>query len=283
MLLRKILLWAVAFILTLGSLYYQRKTGPTYPLDGEAEFAGTVVTYSLGRSNRGLGHQEVSVNAPNPDITARLMYKRYKTNDQWTEVMMVRKADNLTGWMPEQPPAGKLEYYVELMAPGAKGTIPEKETVITRHTGHVPDIILYPHIVCMFLAFLLAIRAGLETFFSDGRPRALAHWTLFLIFIGGFILGMLVQHFAFGPYWTGIPFGWDLTDNKTLVALIAWAVAVIVTWNKGNLMHQPGRKWFILGATIVTMIVYMIPHSVMGSELDYSKQNSTKPVTMRLE
>jgi len=31
-----------------------------------------------------------------------------------------------------------------------------------------------------------------------------------------------VQHYAFGQLWTGVPFGWDLTDNKTLLAALAW-------------------------------------------------------------
>jgi hypothetical protein len=40
------------------------------------------------------------------------------------------------------------------------------------------------------------------------------------------ILGPVVQYYAFGEFWTGVPFGWDLTDNKTLVAVIFWALAV---------------------------------------------------------
>ena len=48
---------------------------------------------------------------------------------------------------------------------------------------------------------------------------------------GGFILGPLVQKFAFGEYWTGWPFGGDWTDNKTLAALVAWLVAwAICRW-----------------------------------------------------
>ena len=41
---------------------------------------------------------------------------------------------------------------------------------------------------------------------------------LLLLAVGGFILGPLVQNYAFGELWTGVPFGWDLTDNKTLIA-----------------------------------------------------------------
>jgi hypothetical protein len=278
MLMQKIILWTVSVLLTLGAAYYQRKTGPTYPLEGKIEFIGTVIDYSLGRSNRGLGNQEVSIIVPNPKVTGRVLYKRYKSNDAWTDLAMLRQGDRLFTFLPQQPPAGKLEYYVELRHMSSSQLLPEEGTVITRHTGKVPDLILYPHILCMFFAMLFSFRAGLETFFADARVRTLTLWAFCTLFIGGFILGMLVQHYAFGPYWTGIPFGWDMTDNKTLIAFLGWLVAVMMTWNKGKLMHHPGRKWYVLAATIITLLAYMIPHSVMGSELDYSDEGK-QPVS----
>ena len=283
MLARKITLWTIAVILTLASAYYQRKTGPSNPLDGEITFHGSIVEYSLGRSNRGLGNQEISIVVPDQNIRGRILYKRYKTNDIMKEIIMKRDGDHLSGVLPEQPPAGKLEYYVELMTFEKSVRLPAGETVVTRHTGAVPSFILIPHIIFMFLAMLFAIRAGLETLFTDGRPRSLTFWVLSMLVIGGLGLGPLVQHYAFGPYWTGIPFGWDMTDNKTLIAFIAWLIALVAVWNKGKLMNHPRRKWFVLAAAIIMMLVFLIPHSIMGSELDYSKQDADKPVTFLTE
>ncbi|MCK7537691.1 MAG: hypothetical protein MZV63_45435 [Marinilabiliales bacterium] len=48
----------------------------------------------------------------------------------------------------------------------------------------------------------------------------------------GMILGPVVQKYAFGDLWTGIPFGWDLTDNKTLIAVFAWILAVVMNRKK---------------------------------------------------
>ena len=45
---------------------------------------------------------------------------------------------------------------------------------------------------------------------------------------GGFVLGPLVQKAAFAAYWTGIPWGWDLTDDKTLFAALFWGAAVFL-------------------------------------------------------
>ncbi len=271
------LLWIAALLLTLGSAYYQRKTGPTHPLDGEHEVSGIEVRYSLTRSHGGEGDQEVAVTAPDGRIWGRLLYKRYKTADAWKGLPMRREGDRLVGFLPHQPPAGKLEYFIELHTSDYRVVIPrDGETVVTRFKGAVPDLALLPHIVFMFLGMLLAMRTGLEALLTDGRPRSYVLWTLGLIFVGGMILGPVVQKFAFGEYWTGFPFGTDLTDNKTLVIFAAWLVAAAAVWNPNALRSRPRRRWIILAASLLTLVIYMIPHSMMGSELDYSKLDAAE-------
>jgi hypothetical protein len=136
---------------------------------------------------------------------------------------------------------------------------------IIRFKGSIPGWILIPHILVMFLAMLTAVRGGLEALSRQGRTRIYALWTVVLLFIGGFILGPLVQRMSFGQWWTGIPFGFDLTDNKTLIAFIGW-LAALLAGRKGR-----NARWWVLAAAVLMLIVYLIPHSLLGSELDYSK------------
>jgi hypothetical protein len=89
--------------------------------------------------------------------------------------------------------------------------------------------------------------------------------TVALLFAGGFVLGPLVQKFAFGVAWAGFPAGSDLTDNKTLIAFLFWIVA-LVAGRKG----RPARP-FVIAASLVTLLIFLIPHSLRGSELDYSR------------
>lgn len=110
---------------------------------------------------------------------------------------------------------------------------------------------------------LFSTRAGLEALRPKSNPRRLALWTLGLLVLGGLVFGPLVQYYAFGAFWTGFPFGYDLTDNKTLIALLAWIAAVIA--GRGG---QPARKW-VLSASIIMLLIYLIPHSLFGSELKY--------------
>jgi hypothetical protein len=76
-------------------------------------------------------------------------------------------------------------------------------------------------------------------------------------------LGPLVQKYAFGAYWTGWPFGTDLTDNKTAIALIGWAGAFFAM--RGSRRPQ---LWALL-ASVLLLAVFLIPHSMLGSELKY--------------
>jgi ABC-type transport system involved in cytochrome c biogenesis permease subunit len=87
--------------------------------------------------------------------------------------------------------------------------------------------------------------------------------TTICLLAGGMILGPVVQKFAFGELWTGIPFGWDLTDNKTLVAFVFWVAAFIGNWKKD-------RPYLSIIAAIVLLLIFSIPHSMFGSELDHS-------------
>ena len=89
-------------------------------------------------------------------------------------------------------------------------------------------------------------------------------WAFALLILGGFILGPLVQKYAFGVLWSGFPFGGDLTDNKTLVALAFWTAALLAG-RKG----RPARGW-VLAASVVHLVIYLIPHSLLGSEYDYA-------------
>ncbi len=96
----------------------------------------------------------------------------------------------------------------------------------------------------------------------DVRFKKYTSLTVVFLLIGGMCLGPIVQLYAFGDLWTGVPFGWDLTDNKTLIAFIFWLIALVY-----NRKHD--KPLWSLIAAIVLMVIYTIPHSVMGSTFSY--------------
>lgn len=264
------LIWTVAFILTVATAVYQRVTGPTYPISGETTFQEQLINYKFYRSHGGETGHDVSIAIPDTSINATLYWKRYKTNDEWNEQEMLRNGDYLHSMLPHQPPAGKLEYYVKIFSGENGKIIPGESAVIIRFKGDVPMGVLIPHVIVMFAAMLFSTRTGLEYFSSKNNTKNLTIITLLLLIVGGFILGPIMQKYAFGEYWTGFPFGHDLTDNKTLIAFLGWLGALFMYGRS-----QKPKIWAAIAA-ILLMIVYLIPHSVLGSELDYNKMEKTK-------
>ena len=93
--------------------------------------------------------------------------------------------------------------------------------------------------------------------------------TVATLFVGGFILGPLVQHAAFGPWWAGFPYGTDLTDNKTLISFLLFLVALFTMKWKYN-------RWVVALAVLLMVAIFSIPHSAYGSEYDYTTQQLKK-------
>ena len=181
---------------------------------------------------------------------------------------MTRDGGDLVAMVPTQPMAGKVEYQVRLFRGDEGSPLFPGRPAVARFRRDVPAWVLIPHVLAMFTFMLLATRAGLEALARRPNVRRQTIWAFWLLLIGGFALGPMVQKYAFDAWWTGVPFGWDLTDNKTLIALPAWGWAVWAT--RGG---RPGRG-SVLTAALITLAVFAIPHSTWGSQLDWAKMNN---------
>lgn len=255
--------WALAVVITLGTLVWQRMTGPTYPARGVVKLGGQAIGMRLGRSNSTASDQPVRVQVADPRVTGEVVWRRYPSSEPWQVLELRREGAELNAMLPRQPAAGKLEYQVRVRL-GAEQVVFPPRSAITRFRGDPPAAVLIPHIVAMFVGMLFATRAGIEAAFPRRDPRPLVRTTLALFLVGGFVLGPLVQHYAFGAWWTGVPFGWDLTDNKTLLAVLVWVVAL---WCLRGGRRARGA---VITAALVTLAVFSIPHSAWGSQIDWS-------------
>ena len=260
---KKTLFWILGILITLSAAYYQRVTGPTYPKDIDVKINNKTYTLEFPRSHGGKEDCKVEFDLPQ-SVNGRIVYKRYPTNDKWKSEKLKFEDDKLVGYLPAQPPAGKLEYYLVLFTNQNIIQVAKSEPIKIRFKGAVPTSILIPHVIIMFLAMLLSTLAGLFALGKIKTYRLYGYLTIILLVIGGFIFGPIMQYYAFGDAWTGIPFGWDLTDNKTLIAFAGWLTAVLANRKR----KKP--KYYVFAA-ILLLLIYSIPHSVMGSEYDYEK------------
>ena len=275
------LLWVLAVVITLSAAFYQRYTGPTNPKSLTLTVAGGQYTLFCPRSLRtevtplqaqgnweGLEYTSVlkikvkGKEGADPlpaDTQVGIYYRRVSSNAPWLWAAgVVGAGGHIEVTLPSQPPAGKLSYFPEV----AGDPLSKEAPLVIRFRNNVPAWVLVPHILLMYGVMLLSTMCGLLSWLHRPRWRQYVWLTLAALFVGGFILGPLVQKFAFGAYWTGWPWGDDLTDTKTLIAAIFWIVALLFS-NK-----KIGRYLSMLAA-IALLAIYSIPHSASGSQFNY--------------
>lgn len=255
---KRVILWIVAFCITVGSAAYQRITGPTFPVFGNSTLGGNELQFRFDRSHGGESGAPIGLDVPDSSIAGILEWKHEEGGDSWISVPMVRRGGRLEGELPPQPPASRVRYRVTLVHGPDQVVLPGEAGIVLRYKAEVPLVLLVAHIVLMFGAMLLSTRAGLECFRPAPSLKKLTVSTTILLVLGGIVLGALVQEFAFGVYWTGWPAGNDMTDNKTAIALAGWVVACLVG-------TRPGRgRGCVIAASTITFVVFLIPHSILS-------------------
>lgn len=291
---RNIIFWILAFLITLAVAYFQRVSGPTYPLSGSVIFQEKPFNYEFLRTHSVKSNCPVLLPTYDTTINVFIHWKEHNTNTEikrtptilyydtvvtddfskdiqegsyfyYAEIPLKEYLQSINYISGEIPFAAKIDYYLQIESGNEVKSIPEDNPVVIRFKGDVPFLILSLHVILMFVSILVAMRTGFEYFSKEPKFKKYLLWTIGLLILGGFILGPIVQKYAFGEYWSGIPFGIDLTDNKTLIAFIGWVVAFVAQYKS----KRPGL--WVLGAAVLMLVVYLIPHSLLGSELDYSK------------
>lgn len=275
--LSRILLWIVAGLLTLSCIAFQNRTGPTQPLTGDIPTAVGTVYFKFLRSETIGKDLMIMLVDPIPEgVSSYVKYRRFKSHDEWATVLMkpgsfefsrrgvTESVNGMGAALPSlEERAGKYEYFVYIGdGTGEPVSITGDKPIYARYKAEVPIAVLFMHIIVVFLSMMLAIRTSLEALI-DGSYKWMLWATIVSLLLGAFLLGPLVQWYAFGVWWSGVPFGYDWTDNKVLVELGFWLLALFL--NRGE-MRRRGPVYL---AGLVTLMVFFIPHSLFGSEYDY--------------
>jgi hypothetical protein len=274
---RSILFWVLAVLGTLACLTYQDKTGPTYPLEGHLETSKGPVTFKFLRSETIGNELKIMLLDPVPEgVSGYVKYRRFKSHDDWSVAEMesgafefrrrweVESVDGLGALLPSlEERAGKYEFFVFIDdQDGEPVSVTGDQPIYARYKAPVPGWALMVHVFIIFLSMAFAVRTVLEAL-VNGKYKWMIWATIISFVLGGFVFGPIVQYYAFGVYWSGIPFGHDWTDNKVVVELIFWLIAAYL--NRGTRRH----RWSVYLAGVATLAVYFIPHSIFGSEYNY--------------
>lgn len=257
----KSFVWIFAILITVAAAYYQRTTGPTKPVKTEINTGIQRFPVVFQRSYGGSTDCPVVLQISDITVKGVLLYRKYPSKDEMTKVDLKREGDKLVAFLPNQPPAGKLEYRVELEKEGTPVKIGNGTSIVIRFKGDVPTVVLIIHILLMFMGMLLSNATGIFALLGIRTYKFLTVLTFAVLAVGGLVLGPIVQKYAFNEWWAGIPFGWDLTDNKTLIAILVWLMAL-------EMLRKNSSAFWVVVASVVTIVIFAIPHSMFGSQLD---------------
>jgi len=219
--------------------------------------------------------------------------------------------DEFMAYIPGQAPGTKISYFICATDVDNRSTLAPRYAPYAAYTfqvretrGDASSLLLITHVIFIMGAIVFVILAAFYSLkyllkgvdLSKSIKNAGIAWGM--IFIGGFPLGWALAYQVYGTPWTGIPFGWDITDNKTLIIFFYWSVALYMIRGTAFNLFASGRgKWCpfrmslsktrlgdvrtvkgrrdmisknrfakltIIGA-LLTISLYLIPHSIMVS------------------
>ncbi len=175
--LRSILFWILAVIITIGCLSYQDKTGPTYPLEDTIEIFGENVNFKFLRSETIGTDLQIMLQDPVPaGISGYVKYRRFKSNDEWATVQMEAgsfefrrrwEVQTVQGTGAKLPSllerAGKYEFFVYITKENAEPiSVTGDKPIYARYKAKVPAWALLVHILTIFISMAIGIRTVLE-------------------------------------------------------------------------------------------------------------------------
>jgi len=215
--------------------------------------------------------------------SVRLQYRR-KSEEIFKTSQMDRVKDSsiFVDTLPTlQDMADRYFYYIEAEDTGGNRVLipsnaPERPLLYVTYEGRPNKIVLLFHIVltmgstlflvhALYYAILvLAEKKGAGAWLQKCFHSVLWAWISF--FTGAIPLGILVTWQTFGEGWGGWPIGSDVTDSKSQVLVLYWALVLLlrkdILLGGRGLVSQRAFSFLVLLGMVVTTVVFLIPHSL---------------------
>lgn len=246
--------WIIAIIITLGISYYLRISNQTKSIEGTILIDKNEIKFKLPRTyNIGLD-TSVRLSIQDTAYKAYLLYRQHKTDSQFTRLSMQRQDTTLIAFLPNQNPGVKLEYFIELQHGNNKYTIPNNIKVVALFKDSIPMGVLLPHIIIAFFAVIYTNVTLLEALFKGTKVVIYSLITVVFILFGDLFLGPIVNNYAFGKYLTGVPFNFNIAENKYLYSFICWIITFFAIWK----FDYEKYRWWVVGASLFFLILLFI-------------------------
>ena len=265
----------VAVLIVLALFLLSRITGPNFKYRVETSGQGFTLSHKAPRTSEGTGpaRLDLEVAGDASSITALDLVGHPARDPSKKEAFPPASITGQAGGphvyhfeVPFHPWTTKYLYVFQArLQNGQTVQLDRKgQPMMVRFRGEVPPFTLGLHILGMFGGFLLMVLGAFAASdFLRGRGDAkpvirLGGWGWLVFAIGGLPLGFLMNWYAFRVIWEAWPFGADVTDNKTQVALAIYGLGLLAfLWKKNR-----AAAWLVLAGTAVAFAVFIIPHSI---------------------
>ncbi|MBI5361042.1 MAG: hypothetical protein HZA48_10725 [Planctomycetes bacterium] len=211
--------------------------------------------------------------------------KQFTKNDFKIAQMVPGNADYFIATLESMERGRKYYYFIEAVDnAGNTITLPEKPLEGHRNLFRLSyenkaalQSVLLIHIVTMLIALFFLIHSFYYSihFLIVGAKGIISKcfstvfWGTVFFTVSGFPIGWWVAYDSVGSAWGGFPLGNDITDNKTLVTFLFWAIVLFLMpktlFNRQTGKDYIGEKAFavltILGSILTLVVFLVIPHS----------------------
>ena len=170
------------------------------------------------------------------------------------------------------------QYYIEIRdnSGGRRAALMRNgdEAFTVRAVGPTSTWVLALHVGLLLLAFffvtLAAVRAldicrGAGGVGEVVRPYMMAAVSMLL---GGFVVGLLVNHYTHGTLWSGVPFGAGTADNMVQVLFLYYLFMVLISFGflkqgdaAGELFSEEVTARFAIFGFVLTFAFFLLPHT----------------------
>ncbi|OGV95741.1 MAG: hypothetical protein A3I04_00630 [Nitrospinae bacterium RIFCSPLOWO2_02_FULL_39_110] len=244
------------------------------PDDDSPENRRHLITLSAFTVKEGVDMKEV-----------RIFYKKVKGEDFKVSVMQkVKEGSTYVDSLPGLPKGERWFYYIEAEdTTGNIMTIPERVkegrqiNFYVTFEGTANRLLFISHIVLAITAVIFWVHSvfyAVNYLITGERYNIRLEFYSVLygtisFFIFAFPVGGYIAHQVFGQAWSGIPFGWDITDNKSLITFLYYAAILYLVKGKfngrntgnGDIINDKNFSLLVILGIVITVIVYNIPHS----------------------
>jgi hypothetical protein len=274
----KVLRVVLALLLTLVILVTSRYFGPNRRYQVEAAGTGYSLHHKAPRGHDGPGPAEIVLGIRYAEEQAgppkAWLLGQVKGEQAWQRIAPSPQEKHLEEFdqtlvfeIPHHPPMTRYFYRFEAQRGEEPKVLLARENgepMMVKFKGIVPSWIWIPHVLAMFGGFFLLILSAFHALtlardrYDGGAAKRWAWGAWIALFLGGVPIGIAMNHYAFGVLWEAFPFGGDVTDNKTQVALLLWGIAALaLTFRKGK---RSGVMAVI--AAVLVLGIFLIPHSL---------------------